>query len=45
MIRDFEEEAWNLIQQAEKDEEATISQDENIIRDGGYFAEDEDKDT
>jgi len=45
MIRDFEEEAWNLIQQAEKDEEATVSQDENIIRDGGYFAEDEDKDT
>tara|TARA_Y100000593_G_scaffold94702_1_gene195261 strand:+ start:28895 stop:30280 length:1386 start_codon:yes stop_codon:yes gene_type:complete len=45
MIRDFEEEAWQLIKQAEQDEEAQVRQDENIIRDGGYFSEDEDKDT
>jgi hypothetical protein len=43
MIKDFEEEAWNLIQEAEADENATVQQDEDIIRDGGYFGEDDSK--
>ena len=41
MIKDFEENSWDLIQQAEEDENATVTQDEDIIRDGGYFGEDD----
>ena len=41
MIKDFEESSWNLIQQAEADENTTVHQDEDIIRDGGYFGEDD----
>ena len=43
MIKDFEEESWNLIQEAEQDENATVHTDEDIIRDGGYFGEDDSK--
>ena len=41
MIKDFEEESWNLIKEAEENENATVHQDEDIIRDGGYFGEDD----
>jgi len=40
MIKDFEEESWNLIKEAEENENATVHQDEDIIRDGGYFGDD-----
>ena len=43
MIKDFEEESWNLIQEAEQDENATVHTDEDIIRDGGYYGEDDSK--
>ena len=42
MIKDFEEESWNLIKEAEENENATVHQDEDIIRDGGYFGDDND---
>ena len=42
MIKDFEEESWNLIKEAEEDENATVHTDEDIIRDGGYFGDDND---
>jgi len=41
MIKDFEESSWNLIQEAEADENSMVHQDEDIIRDGGYFGEDD----
>ena len=41
MIKDFEEESWNLIETAKADEGMTVTTDEDIIRDGGYFGEDE----
>lgn len=43
MIKDFEEESWNLIKEAEEDENATVHQDEDIIRDGGYFGDNDSK--
>ena len=42
MIKDFEEESWNLIKEAEENENATVHTDEDIIRDGGYFGDDND---
>lgn len=42
MIKDFEEESWNLIKEAEESENATVHTDEDIIRDGGYFGDDND---
>ncbi len=42
MIKDFEEESWNLIKDAEESENATVHTDEDIIRDGGYFGDDND---
>lgn len=42
MIKDFEEESWNLIKEAEEDENATVHTDEDIIRDGGYYGDDSD---
>lgn len=42
MIKDFEEESWNLIKEAEEDENATVHTDEDIIRDGGYYGDDND---
>ena len=43
MIKDFEEESWNLIKEnSEEDENATVHTDEDIIRDGGYFGDDND---
>ena len=41
MIKDFEEESWNLIEAAKADEGMTVTTDEDIIRDGGYFGEDD----
>lgn len=43
MIKDFEEESWNLIKEAEEDENATVHTDEDIIRDGGYFGDNDSK--
>jgi len=43
MIKDFEEESWNLIKEAEEDENATVHEDEDIIRDGGYFGDNDSK--
>ena len=43
MIKDFEEESWNLIKEAEADENATVHEDEDIIRDGGYFGDNDSK--
>ena len=42
MIKDFEEESWNLIKEAEENENATVHTDEDIIRDGGYYGDDND---
>ena len=42
MIKDFEEESWNLIKEADVDENATVHTDEDIIRDGGYYGDDND---
>ena len=43
MIKDFEEESWNLIKEAEENENATVHTDEDIIRDGGYFGDNDSK--
>ena len=42
MIKDFEQNAWALLKELTSREDVKVSEDENIIRDGGYFGEEPD---